>query len=169
MGSVNNKCGVIDIDMKSSQDFEHYSVHQLRTLVGDLVDRLEKLERDATFQRGTPAGIREAYSMTKRMQSDWEQIDRMELTIKEQSDYIQSLEDHIKELSLILEHHIHLFESEDFSSVFVALIINSSTILSDELEHIIAKSFDGNNFSFLASLCQSILVFSETLNRPLIE
>ena len=104
MGSVNNKCGVIDIDMKSPQDFEHYSVHQLRTLVGDLVDRLEKLERDATFQRGTPAGIREAYSMTKRMQSDWEQIDRMELTIKKQSDYIQSLEDHIKELSLILEH-----------------------------------------------------------------
>ena len=42
--------------------------------------------------------------MTKRMQSDWEQIDRMELTIKKQSDYIQSLEDHIKELSLILEH-----------------------------------------------------------------
>ena len=90
--------------MKAPQDLEQYSVHQLKALVRDLVDRLEKLERNAAFQRGTPAGIREAYSMTKRMQSDWEQIDRMELTIKKQSDYIQSLEDHIKELSLILEH-----------------------------------------------------------------
>lgn len=90
--------------MKVPQDLEQYSVHKLKSLVCDLVDRLEKLERDATFQRGTPAGIREAYSMTKRMQSDWEQIDRMELTIQKQSEYIQSLEDHIQKLSLILEH-----------------------------------------------------------------
>lgn len=91
--------------MKAPQDLEQYSVHQLKSLVRDLVDRLEKLERNAAFQRGTPAGIREAYSMTKRMQSDWEQIDRMELTIQKQSEYIQSLGEHIQKLASILEDH----------------------------------------------------------------
>ncbi len=91
--------------MKSLADLEQYDVDQLKSLVLNLSEALEELERDATLQRRTPAGIREAYSITKRMQSDWEQIDRMELTIQTQSKYIQSLEDHIQKLASILNFH----------------------------------------------------------------
>ena len=75
----------------------------MRYLVLGLFEKLEELERDARLQRSTTAGIREAYSITKRMQSDWEQIDRMELTIQAQSEYIQGLQEHIQKLAVILD------------------------------------------------------------------
>ena len=89
--------------MKSLGDLEQYDADQLRCLVLGLLEKLEELERDARLQRSTTAGIREAYSITKRMQSDWEQIDRMELTIQAQSEYIQGLEEHIQKLVSILD------------------------------------------------------------------
>ena len=91
--------------MKSGVDLGRYNCDQLRSLVSGLLKRVEELEKDITLQRGTPAGIREAYSITKRMQSDWEQIDRMELTIQKQSEYIGMLAEHIQKLSIILEEH----------------------------------------------------------------
>ena len=89
--------------MKSLGDLEQYDADQLRYLVLDLLEKLEELERGARLQRSTTAGIREAYSITKRMQSDWEQIDRMELTIQAQSEYIQGLQEHIQKLAVILD------------------------------------------------------------------
>ena len=89
--------------MKSLGDLEQYDADQLRCLVLGLLEKLEELERDARLQRSTTAGIREAYSITKRMQSDWEQIDRMELTIQAQSEYIQGLQEHILKLAVILD------------------------------------------------------------------
>ena len=89
--------------MKSLGDLEQYDADQLRYLVSGLLEKLEELERDARLQRSTTAGIREAYSITKRMQSDWEQIDRMELTIQAQSEYIQGLQEHIQKLAAILD------------------------------------------------------------------
>ena len=89
--------------MKSLGDLEQYDADQLRCLVLGLLEKLEELERDARLQRSTTAGIREAYSITKRMQSDWEQIDRMELTIQAQSEYIQGLQEHIQKLAAILD------------------------------------------------------------------
>ena len=89
--------------MESLGDLEQYDLDQLRWLVLGLLEKLRELERDATLQRSTTAGIREAYSITKRMQSDWEQIDRMELTIQAQSEYIQGLEEHIQKLVSILD------------------------------------------------------------------
>ena len=89
--------------MKSLGDLEQYDADQLRDLVLGLLERLRELERDARLQRSTTAGIREAYSITKRMQSDWEQIDRMELTIQAQSEYIQGLQEHIQKLAAILD------------------------------------------------------------------
>ena len=89
--------------MKSLGDLEQYDADQLRYLVLGLLEKLEELERDSRLQRSTTAGIREAYSITKRMQSDWEQIDRMELTIQAQSEYIQGLQEHIQKLAAILD------------------------------------------------------------------
>ena len=89
--------------MKSLGDLEQYDADQLRYLVLGLLEKLEELERGARLQRSTTAGIREAYSITKRMQSDWEQIDRMELTIQAQSEYIQGLEEHIQKLVSMLD------------------------------------------------------------------
>ncbi len=91
--------------MKSYGDLEQYDVDQLKSLVLELSEKVEELERHDMLQRRTPAGIREAYSITKRMQSDWEQIDRMELTIQTQSAYIQSLGEHIRKLASILDDH----------------------------------------------------------------
>ena len=89
--------------MKSYGDLEQYDVDQLKSLVLELSEKVEELERHDMLQRRTPAGIREAYSITKRMQSDWEQIDRMELTIQAQSEYIHGLQEHIQKLAVILD------------------------------------------------------------------
>ncbi|MEC9308514.1 MAG: hypothetical protein VX966_03310 [Chloroflexota bacterium] len=79
------------------------TIIHLQELVRTLDSRINELEKELSVARGTAAGIREAYSITKRMQSDWERIDGMDSTIKRQSEYIDILQRHIKKLEGVLE------------------------------------------------------------------
>ena len=80
------------------------TINRLQELVRTLHSRIDELEKELSLTRGTPAGIREAYSITKRMQSDWERIDGMDSTIRRQSEHIDKLERHIKKLEGLLEN-----------------------------------------------------------------
>jgi len=80
------------------------TINQLQELVRTLHSRINGLEKELSVVRGTAAGIREAYSITKRMQSDWERIDGMDSTIRRQSEHIDILQRHIKKLEGLLEN-----------------------------------------------------------------
>ena len=80
------------------------TINQLQELTRTLQYRIYELEKELSVALGTPAGIREAYSITKRMQTDWERIDGMDSTIRHQSEHIDKLERRIKKLDGLLEN-----------------------------------------------------------------
>ena len=80
------------------------TTNQLQELVHTRHFRINELEMALYVAGGTALGIREAYSITKRMQSDWERVDCRYYAIRRQSEHIDILQRHIKKLEGISEN-----------------------------------------------------------------
>jgi len=80
-----------------------HSINQLQELVRQLESKVDEQEKALSEDRGTPAGIRQAYSITKIMQSDWERIDSMDSTVKLQREQLEKLQLHIRKLEGLVE------------------------------------------------------------------